>query len=91
MELLIVVGVLIALVIGYFCLGALLKFLVQWWMAVVFGIPLLYVGLGFGWIGAIGAVLGALLLMGATMNWQNSPTCEALEARLNKAFYFDDV
>lgn len=91
MEFLIVIAIIVALIVGYFCLGMLLKLLLQWWLPLVCAGPLLMLAFGFGWMGAIGAVVGALLLIGFTQNWQESPTYLALEAKIDKAFYFDDV
>lgn len=91
MKLLIVILAIGLLVLAYFWMGVALKFLLLWWMSFVVGIPLLYIGLTFGWLGAIGAVLGAVLLLAITLSWQNSHTCQVLQARLNKAFYFDDI
>ena len=59
MKLLIVILAIGLLVLAYFWMGVALKFLLLWWMSFVFGIPLLYIGLTFGWLGAIGAVLGS--------------------------------
>lgn len=91
MEFLIVVAVLIGLVAGYFSLGMLLKLLLQWWLALVCAVPLIMLAVSFSWLGAIAAVVGALLLIGTCQAWQESATYLRLEARINKAFYFDDV
>lgn len=58
MEFLIVIAIIVALIVGYFCLGMVLKLLLQWWLPLVCAGPLLML---------------------------------AFEAKIDKAFYFDDV
>ena len=91
MEFLIVIAVIIGLIVGYFCLGMLLKLLLQWWLPLVCAVPLIMLAVGFGWLGAIGAVIGAIGLLVAAQQWQESPTYLALEAKIDKAFYFNDI
>ncbi|WP_445623237.1 hypothetical protein [Lactiplantibacillus plantarum] len=49
MEFLIVIATIVALIVGYFCLGMLLKLLLQWWLPLVCAGPLLILAFGFGW------------------------------------------
>lgn len=91
MEFLIVVAVLVGLVAGYFFLGMLLKLLLQWWLALVCAVPLILLAVSFSWQGAIAAVVGVLFLIGACQAWQESAAYLRFEAKINKAFYFDDI
>ena len=53
--------------------------------------PLILLAVSFSWLGAIAAVVGVLFLIGACQAWQESAAYLRLEARINKAFYFDDI
>lgn len=91
MELLLVVLGIIALVIGYFCFGIFVKFLLAWWI-LAFGIPvLLAIGLALGWVGAIAAIVGLFLLIGANNRWHDSELYLALERKVDNAFYLSDT
>ena len=91
MELLLVALGIVALVIGYFCLGILVKFLLAWWI-LAFGIPvLLVIGLAIGWVGAVAAIFGLFHLIRANNRWHDSELYLALERKVDNAFYLSDT
>ncbi len=91
MEFIAIVGGLLLLVVAYFCFGIVVKFFVAWWPLIVGWPILLVVGFAFGWIGAIVAVVGFAILLGANNRWQGSTLYAELERKIDKAFYFSDV
>lgn len=91
MEFVVVVGVGLTLIVGYFCVGLLLKFLLEWWI-LVFGIPsMLVVGFAMGWVGAIVAVIGFFWLLNANNEWHSSGYYLRIVKRLDDAFYLSDT
>ena len=91
MELLLVALGIVALVVGYFCFGILVKFLLAWWILAL-GIPvLLAIGLALGWVGAIAAIAGFIGLLGANNRWHESELYLALERKVDGAFYLSDT
>lgn len=90
MDALIVVGVITALVLGYFLLGLCSKFILGWF-------PLVISSLIWIWImhqgGYILAVLGIVLLIASVVIaniWQGSKLHNSLENKIDKLFYFKD-
>ena len=91
MEFLLLLLGIVVLVVGYFCLGIFVKFLLAWWILTL-GIPIfLAVGIAFGWLGAIAAVVGLVALLVANNDWQGSELYLALERKVDRAFYFSDT
>ena len=91
MELLTIAVGIIAIVVGYFCFGVLVKFLLGWWILAL-GIPVLVgIGLSQGWVGALVAVAGFIGLLSANNRWHGSETYLVLERKVDKAFYFSDT
>ena len=91
MELLLLAVGIVVLVVGYFCFGILLKFLLAWWILTL-GIPiLLTIGLVLGWVGAIAAIVGFVVLLGANNRWHGSEFYLALERKVDKAFFLSDI
>lgn len=91
MTFILIVLAIAALVIGYFCLGILLKFMWAWWPA-VFGVPvLLAVGFAFGWIGALIAIGGLFGLLSASNNWHGTSLYLEVERRIDGLFYLSDT
>jgi uncharacterized membrane protein (DUF485 family) len=91
MELLLVVLGLAALIVGYFCFGVLVKFLLSWWILALGTPVILVIGFSFGWVGAIVAIIGLYVLVAANNRWQGSERYFALEQKVDKAFYFSDT
>jgi len=90
MQLLIIVGVLILLVISYFFIGMILKFLLGWFPLLIGLILGLIIGLATGWIGAIIGLIVIIASFSVTDKWQNSNTYEKYEKIINDKFYFND-
>jgi len=91
MELFLVILIVIALFVGYFCLGIFVKFIVGWWI-LTFGTPmLLIIGLGFGWFGAIVAISGFIVLLFINNRWHDTEFYLSLERKIDKAFYLSDT
>jgi hypothetical protein len=91
MELLAVIALLVASVALYFFLGVALKFLWGWWILLV-AIPVcLFIGIKFGWWGAIGGFVGFLIAVTANNEWHDTKPYLAVSGRIDKAFYFKDV
>jgi len=91
MHFVLVVAGLMLLLVGYFCLGMIAKFFLGWWI-IAFGFPiLLIVGFTMGWIGAIVAVVGLLVLTSLNNWWQGCALYMKLERWVDRAFYFSDT
>lgn len=91
MEFLLLALGIIALVIGYFCFGIFVKFMLAWWILTL-GIPvLLAIGLGLGWVGAVIAIFGFIALLGANNRWHECELYLALERKVDNAFYLSDT
>lgn len=90
MEALIVIGILILLVIGYFFLGIILKFSWSWAPAVILApICIWIMFLGGYLIAFIGIVLSIITIVIANY-WQNTELHNQVEERIEKMFYFQD-
>tara|TARA_B110000971_G_C19589193_1_gene310942 strand:+ start:147 stop:419 length:273 start_codon:yes stop_codon:yes gene_type:complete len=90
MEALIVVGILILLVIGYFFLGIILKFSWSWAPAVILTpICIWIMFLGGYLIAFIGIVLLIITIVIANY-WQDTELHNQVEERIEKMFYFQD-
>ena len=91
MELLAVIGIIIGLVVLYFCLGIALKFIWGWWILVIATPSCVYIGVAYGWWGAIGGVVGFCIALAANNEWHDSKPYLAVSARIDKGFYFKDT
>lgn len=91
MEFLLLVLGIILLVVGYFCFGILVKFLIAWWILAL-GVPVLIaMGLALGWVGAIIAIAGFIGLLGANNRWHECELYLALERKIDSVFYLSDT
>ena len=91
MEFLIFVAAIVFLVVAYFCLGILLKFIVAWGILAI-GVPILVMfGIFFGWLGAVGSVLGFIFLLHANNQWHQNESYLSLERKIDKAFNLSDT
>lgn len=91
MELLLVVIGIVVLVAFYFCLGVVVKFFLAWWI-VFFGVPILVaVGIALGWVGAVFAVAGFVVLLSANNRWHDSELYLDIERRVDSIFYLSDT
>jgi hypothetical protein len=91
MELLAIIGGLIALIALYFCFGIVLRFLWGWWILAV-GIPVcIVVGIAFGLVGAILAIVGFVFALYANNEWHDSTIFLTVSNKIDKAFYFNDT
>lgn len=90
MEFGVVLGVIAALLVGYFLVGIGAKFLWGWFPAII-GIPISI------WIAIQGgyglATLGVFLLIASVMycdTWQDTRLHSSVEKKLDNLFYFKD-
>ena len=91
MELIAIIGIVIALIFLYFCFGILLKFLIAWWI-ILAGTPILFVvAILFGWVGAIIAIGGFIFLLRLNNTWGGSEIYFKIERVIDKAFNLGDA
>jgi len=91
MELLVVLAGIAGLVLLYFCLGIVLKFIWGWWISIVAVLFCVYVGLTYGWGGAIGGVLGFCVALAANNEWHDTKLYLLVCDKLDQWFYFKDT
>lgn len=91
MELIAIIGAVIALVVAYFCLGILLKFIWGWWILALGSPILIVVGLATGWVGALVCIFGFCLLLVANNKWQGTNAYIFFDAKLDKTFHLSDT
>lgn len=91
MELLLIIGAVIALAVLYFCFGIALKFLVAWWILLLGTPALIGIGLAYGWVGAVVAIVGFFFLVQANNSWSGSAAYLKIEKYVDKAFYLADT
>jgi len=91
MELLIIIGILAGLIILYFCLGIAFKFIWGWWIMVIATPLCIFVGLAFGWLGAIGGIIGFFVALGANNEWHGTAYYLSISRKIDKGFYFGDT
>ncbi len=91
MALVAIVGILIAAVVFYFCVGIALRFLWEWWVLVISTPTLAAIGLFSGWVGA--AIALALWLYTVSLNndWHSKPLYFAGAEWIDRKFNFSDV
>lgn len=91
MKLLIIIGIVIGLVVLYFSIGMLLKFLWGWWILTL-AIPLcIFIGVYFGWLGAIGGLVGFIIALNINNEWHNNQLYLNISKKIDGAFYFSDT
>lgn len=91
MELIIIVAGLALIIISYFCVGIILRWLWEWLILFVALPFLLFVGIRFGWVGAITALVGAWASLLANNEWHSSSVYFRVSEKIEKAFYFGDT
>jgi Zn-dependent protease with chaperone function len=90
-ELLAVIGIIVGLVVLYFFLGVALKFLWGWWILIVATPLSIYVGVAFGWWGAIGGIAGFCIALSVNNEWHDTRFYLAVSGTIDRAFYFKDT
>ena len=91
MAFFIIIAAIVSLVVAYFCLGILIKFIVAWGILAI-GVPILIIfGISFGWLGAVGAILGFVFLLHANNEWHGNEKYLALEKKIDNAFNLSDT
>jgi hypothetical protein len=90
-EFLLVLLGIIVLVVGYFCIGIFVKFLLAWWILAI-GVPaLLVIGFAFGWAGAIASIIGFAVLLNLNNHWHECELYLAIERKVDRTFYLSDT
>lgn len=91
MQILAVFAGIIALVLLYFFIGIVLKFIWGWWIPIL-AVPIaILLGLHHGWLGAIGCVAALVITIPLADGWQDTSICRLVDRLIDKAFYFEDV
>jgi len=90
MKLLFVIIGLICLILIYFFIGVILKFL--WgWITLIIGLLLgIVIGLFGGWLGAILGLIIFIISFIVTNAWQGTSLYLKIEDVIDKKFYFKD-
>jgi hypothetical protein len=91
MELLALIGICIGAVLLYFGLGIALKFVWGWWILSVSIPTCIYLGLTFGWTGAVIAVLALLIAVALNDKWHGSTVYVKVSNKLDRLFMFNDT
>jgi hypothetical protein len=90
MEAIFLLIAIVALVVAYFLIGMLLKFIVGWLpalLSVPIGILLMIQG---GWVLSISGIIILIAGISYTSEWEDSKTCCFVVTKLDKIFYFRD-
>jgi hypothetical protein len=90
MQLVLIICGVIALVAIYLFFGAVLKFIVGWWLLLTAIPACFYVGFAFGWWGAIGAIIGLSAAVGGTNEWQGTSVYLNITQKVDTIFGFRD-
>lgn len=91
MEIVTILGGIVGLIVLYFCLGLVLRFLWGWWILAVSVPVCIVVGFALGWLGAIGAIVGFCVALYANNEWHSSTLFLSVANKIDKAFYFSDT
>lgn len=91
MELLALIGICIGLALLYFGVGIALKFVWGWWILTISIPACIYLGVAFGWIGAVVAVLALATAVVLNDRWHGSAVYVKLSDKIDTVFMFKDT
>ena len=91
MELIAVIAIVVGLFILYFLAGITLQFIWGWWPLIIATPVSIFVGVSYGWVGAIFGFTLFLAAISANNNWQSAALHAAVSSRIETLFNFKDT
>tara|TARA_B100001287_G_C22504272_1_gene445150 strand:+ start:303 stop:575 length:273 start_codon:yes stop_codon:yes gene_type:complete len=90
MEVLITIGIILSIIVGYFVIGIVLKIIWSWApMIILLPIDIWFMFTGGYWVAILGIFLFFIIVF-YTMYWQSTKIHNQIEKGIENLFYFGD-